>query len=356
MATIYPGAKWRPLAATQPSRMSGHDLIILHTMVGSLWGTDSYFMDNGYGGTESHFGVGGDGEILQWVDLECRADANLDANDNAISIETADMDPEFDDWGGSNVPAWTDAQIEANAQIVAWCCARWNIPCSLIPDSKPGRRGVGYHRQGIDNWRVSGGEYWSNSTGKVCPGDRRVNQVQQVITRAQAILNGEEGDWLDMATQTEYEASQRRVLNEGTGQGQISWAGTSKATLGTVQGLVNQLNATQAALIASMAESEEDIIEAITNVINEAVSGIDDGCMPRGVSTEELAYAIVSVMGAALFGKGAPQGPSTWSGFCLIGRHDLCTKDDCRCPHHKEQEAPDQSPEPPVVLPADQDS
>jgi hypothetical protein len=40
----------------------------------------------------------------------------------------------------------------------------------------------------------------------------------------------------------------RQVLNEGTGSGQPNWAGTSKATLGTVQGLVNQANEIKAAI------------------------------------------------------------------------------------------------------------
>jgi hypothetical protein len=73
-----PGAKWVPLAANwdkQP-RLLKHDLVILHTMVGSLWGTDGYFRRDGYGGAESHFGVGYDGEILQWQDTNYKAEAN----------------------------------------------------------------------------------------------------------------------------------------------------------------------------------------------------------------------------------------------------------------------------------------
>lgn len=342
MATIYPGANYRPLAVGQPGYLSGHDLVLLHTMVGSLWGTDAYFRREGYSGTESHFGVGPDGEVLQWVDLERRADANLYANDNAISIETADFGSGFGEWGGSNVPAWTTAQLEAIAQIVAWCCARWNIPCSLIPDSRPGRRGVGYHRQGIDPYRAAGGEQWSTSTGKVCPGDRRVAQIPQVISRANAIIHGaSEGDWLSMATETEVKNALRAVLNEGTGYGQSNWAGTCKTDLSTSQGLVNQLAATQAALLAAGAESQEEIIASITAVIYQAVDAIPDDVLPRGVSTGELAEAITVTMGQALFGTGEspPEGSMPWSAFCLIGNHDLCTSDTCECPHHSESES-----------------
>lgn len=191
--TLYPHAQWRPLADQQPGRMSGHDLIILHTAVGSLASTDAYFREGGYGGTESHFGVGHDGTVYQWTDLECRADANLDANSHAISIETADRGEGFPYWdpGGTDVPAWRPEQVEAIAQIVAWCAQRYSIPLVLVPDSKPGRRGVGYHRQGIDPWRVDSGERWSTHPGKVCPGERRISQVPAVIDRARAIAAGD---------------------------------------------------------------------------------------------------------------------------------------------------------------------
>jgi len=45
-----------------------------------------------------------------------------------------------------------------------------------------------------------------------------------------------------MATQADLEGAVRKVLNEGTAFGQLSWAGTSKATLHTLQAIVNILN------------------------------------------------------------------------------------------------------------------
>jgi hypothetical protein len=44
-----------------------------------------------------------------------------------------------------------------------------------------------------------------------------------------------------MATATDLERVVRKVLNEGTGAGQKSWAGTSKATLASIQHLHNLL-------------------------------------------------------------------------------------------------------------------
>jgi N-acetylmuramoyl-L-alanine amidase len=192
----YPGAAWRPLANDWASQrtMVQHDIICLHTMVGSLWGTDAFFRSDGYGGAESHFGVGYNGETLQWQDTSRQAEANLNGNHRIISIETADYGPGFGTWNVSDasaVPAWTPEQVERIAEIVAWACRTHSIPCELVPDSRPTRRGVAYHRQGIPGWGlVPGGEVWSSARGKVCPGNRRVAQIPLVISRARAILAG----------------------------------------------------------------------------------------------------------------------------------------------------------------------
>lgn len=196
-----PGAKWQPLAtnfASQP-KMRAYDIICVHTMVGGLIGTDGYFRTGnglGYAGTESHFGTGGEGEIVQWQDTLYQAEANLNGNHHILSIENADMGPGFPKWNtqdGSAVPAFTEAQREAIAQIIAWACKAHNIPCVLIPDAKPGRRGIGYHRQGVPGYMVAGAERWSNAQGKVCPGNRRVAQIPGIIKRAQAILAANNG-------------------------------------------------------------------------------------------------------------------------------------------------------------------
>lgn len=191
-----PLAQWRPLGDNPEHQplMSKYDLIVIHTMVGTLAGTDSMFKQDGYVGVESHFGTGYiDGKVTayQWVDTARTADANLDANPRAISIENADTSTPFPAWKGSDVPPFTDEQAELIAQITAWACKQHNIPAVLAPDSRPGSRGIAWHRMGIDPYRVAGGEKWSDSYGKVCPGDARIEQVKNVIVpRVQAILHG----------------------------------------------------------------------------------------------------------------------------------------------------------------------
>lgn len=190
-----PGVKQRPLAPvmTQP-RMLSHDIVCIHTMVGSLAGTESWFFRDGYTGTESHFGTGGDGEIRQWVDTAHSADANYQGSRRVISIENADHGAEFSKWNtsGDNVPPFTPAQIEANAQIIAWAHRTYGIPLRLISNTLPGQRGIGYHAQGVPgNGLVAGGVSWSTARGKVCPGRRRIAQIPQIITRAQQIVTGQ---------------------------------------------------------------------------------------------------------------------------------------------------------------------
>lgn len=190
---------WKPLSANwaaQP-RMAPVDIISIHTMVYDLVSCDAMFRGNGYGGVFSHFGIGGAGECWQWQDTAYRAAANLNGNHHIISIECADRGAPFPNWNvndGSAVPAFTDAQCETLAQLIASLCKAHDIPCVLIQDSKPGRRGIGYHRQGVplkkgDTVSQTGGELWSASAGKVCPGNRRIAQIPGIVARAQQILN-----------------------------------------------------------------------------------------------------------------------------------------------------------------------
>jgi hypothetical protein len=151
------------------------------------------FRRNAPTGTNSHFGTGANGEIWQWVDTAYRSAANLYGNGRVVSIENADFGPGFPSWNtndGAQVPAFTPKQIEANAQILAWANKVHGIPLELVPDSKPGRRGVAYHRQGVPGYMVPGGEQWSNSRGKVCPGNKRIAQIPQIIDRARQIASG----------------------------------------------------------------------------------------------------------------------------------------------------------------------
>lgn len=186
-----PHAEWDPLGPQAEPPMQKHDIICFHTMAATLEGVRVGFKRDGYHGVESHFGVGGSGKAYQWQDLAFQADANLDGNWHVISIETEDRGQHFPEWEGTNVPPWTREQMDKLVEITAWLCKRFDIPPKLIPNTRPGNRGLAYHRQGIDGnfnpptfkfpGRVEGGEKWSDAFGKVCPGDPRINQLINVI-------------------------------------------------------------------------------------------------------------------------------------------------------------------------------
>jgi hypothetical protein len=183
-----PGARW--LGEHSPKvPMSRYDIVCEHTIVGFA------------PAHAAHFSVHHDGTIDQSRDTRWRSGANLDGNHRVIAIENEDHGPAFGAWNvndGHAVPAFTPAQIEANAKILAWAHQTHGIPLQLCPNSRPTSRGLAYHRQGIDGnfgdyafpGRVPGGELWTKSRGKVCPGDRRIAAREQILARARQIVAG----------------------------------------------------------------------------------------------------------------------------------------------------------------------
>lgn len=259
MAAHAPMATWKPFTG-KSTRSLVPDIICVHTMVGTLSG--SWAWANQAGNPYWHFGLGGDGTLWQCVDLDFRSAANLEGNYHVIPIETADMGAPFPSWSGSNVPAWTPAQVDKLVSLITWLCKQFQIPPVLVPDTKPVRRGLAYHRQGIDPWRAPGGEKWSNATGKQCPGDRRITQFRNtVIPRVQAALTGE-----DDMTPAECEAAVRKVLNEGTGTGLANWADTNQQILSVGRQTFNRVGAVQ----ASIGTIDEAVVAALTEAITEA--------------------------------------------------------------------------------------
>lgn len=171
----------------------------------------------------AHFSVRSDGYIWQHRDTNRQSAANYQGNSHVIAIETEDHGAAFGSWSGSDVPAWTPAQVEAIAKIAAWAHQVHGIPLVALPDSRRNSAGIGYHRQGIDgnftNGRIAGGELWSTSRGKVCPGDRRISQMPQIISRAQEIAGLGGGSFLSGLS----DAEQRALYNRIFGMLQQRW-------------------------------------------------------------------------------------------------------------------------------------
>ncbi len=183
---IYPGARVDLITAGVNSRrtldrVDGH---IKHTIVGGASGCIAMFQRNGYGGSNSHFVIAGDGTVTQLVDTKYRANCQVDGNWRFISTEHEDMGKLFPDWNtnnADNVPAFTDAQIDAQIDLDVWLAGIYDYPIRLMQSSLTSERGIGYHKLGCDPIRVSGGEKWSSSYGKGCPGPKRIDQLKTLV-------------------------------------------------------------------------------------------------------------------------------------------------------------------------------
>lgn len=167
---IFPGAIYQPInLGSNPARRQKGGRFILHVAVSNAQSLKPW-NDNTW-----HFYVAKNGQIFQYVDTDYRAYCNRDANYEAVSVETA---------GGvtnADREPWTHEQLVSLAAIARWLHETEGIPLDLIPDSLKGRRGIGYHRQGIDPWRAPGGELWSASRGKICPGAGKIAQIPQML-------------------------------------------------------------------------------------------------------------------------------------------------------------------------------
>ena len=210
-----PGTEW--VGEHGSLGMLRYEIVCLHTIVGNP------------PAHAAHFSTRADGHIYQSRDTRFQSGANYQGNHRVIAIESDDLGPEYGEWGRDpkRVPAYTDPQIEAIAKILAWCHRTHNIPLEQCPDSRPGSRGIAYHRQGIDGnfyaegyaygGRLYGGEVWTKSAGKACPGDKRIAQQPRIIKRARQLAGLERGDTM-----------QNLIIAHRTGEAQ-HWVGNGIA-------------------------------------------------------------------------------------------------------------------------------
>ena len=115
---------------------------------------------------ESHFGLGYEGDLGQYIGTETRADANAGANrradgTGAVSIETAS--------NTSGTDPWTAAQIEQLIRLGVWLHQQHGIPLRICRTASD--PGFGYHSLFRE---------WSTS-GTACPGAARIKQFKEVV-------------------------------------------------------------------------------------------------------------------------------------------------------------------------------
>ncbi|MET8585730.1 peptidoglycan-binding protein [Streptomyces collinus] len=176
---VMPGAQFRPVPNKTTGGMRGYYGVVLHTMQGTLWGSDAWFR-NPKAQASSHFGVGKDGTILQWVDTVDRAWAEAAGNPYWISIEHE----------GKSGDSLTQAQIDADAKILAWVHKTHDVQLKST-DSVSGR-GLGWHGMG--------GADWGGHTA--CPGTPVKNQRAAILKATEALLGADTGGTSSASTYT----------------------------------------------------------------------------------------------------------------------------------------------------------
>ncbi|MGW1938947.1 peptidoglycan recognition protein family protein [Streptomyces goshikiensis] len=163
----YPGAErmeLQPESDSQPAIRPTQ--LILHSLAASWTPKRTFEFWRDSTNLESHWGLGYDGSLAQYIGTQTRADACFKANlrsdgTGALSLESASNLDHTD--------PWTAAQIETIIRLGVWVHEHHGIPlriCRTWDDP-----GFGYHRMFPQ---------WSDG-GTACPGDARVKQFREVI-------------------------------------------------------------------------------------------------------------------------------------------------------------------------------
>ncbi|GGV73653.1 hypothetical protein GCM10010294_36080 [Streptomyces griseoloalbus] len=158
----YREATWLPIPENTAQPRITPTQLILHSAA-APWSPErlrDFWNERGVV-TESHFGVGYDGAVGQFVDTNVRADANASANSRAISVESAA--------NTENSDPWTPHQLDTLVGIMVWAHRTHGIPARICrSDTDPG---FGIHRM-FRTWSLGGTE---------CPGNARAKQFTDTL-------------------------------------------------------------------------------------------------------------------------------------------------------------------------------
>jgi len=158
---IYPKAVQRLIPPGPNDPPIVPRIAVLHVDAGNAETLYYYFRDRS-GGIESHFFIKKDGTVEQYRDIYWQADANLDGNDFAVSIETQGYGP----------GEWTAAQLASIKRLLLWLHNETDIPlkrCTAWDGV-----GVGYHVM----WGAP--SHWT-PVAKTCPGPDRIKQFEALL-------------------------------------------------------------------------------------------------------------------------------------------------------------------------------
>lgn len=137
LTTIILTGYMQIISKKSPNFFSGRggkkpEIVVLHIMAGTLAGTDTWFGKTS-SQVSSHYGIGADGTIHQYVDEKDTAWANgRVSNPTSTIVKSKGGNPNqysiSIEHEGNDLSKQPNAEIEASAALVADICSRWGIP------------------------------------------------------------------------------------------------------------------------------------------------------------------------------------------------------------------------------------
>lgn len=172
-------AEWRGPTPNHGGPMLEQRGVVVHIAEGGYEGTISW-CKNPASNVSSHFVVAADGRIAQLIDTDVTAWTQIAGNGHWLSVENEGFTPN----------ALTDAQVEANARILAKAHQVYGVPLQIATD--PTGRGLGHHSMGTNGGSVPT-DTWTGPTWghEDCPGPAIINQKPRIVAIAGGTMASE---------------------------------------------------------------------------------------------------------------------------------------------------------------------
>lgn len=199
--------------------------------------------------------------IAQQISIKIKGGHAYQGNADLIGVETQ---------GGvynANGEPWDDYQLFSLAYIAWWCRLQWGGSYPLQLMGRSDDTGIGWHRLGCRgnfpalpdiragfNQRPGSWQLWSTATGKICPGDAKVQQMPTVLALAQQLANGTPPTPTPVPPEDDmFSDSDRALLQQTLAAAQAATAEAQRATAAANAATVRAQAATDQAAAATRA-------------------------------------------------------------------------------------------------------
>ena len=163
-----PFAEWwgDNLSNKTKGSMYAHHGLVVHADGVDNTDADNNWFHNPKAQVSAHFGIRNDGTVVQWVDTDDTAWAEVGGNHYWVSVE-------FESKG----EPLTQAQVESGAKLFAWLWHLYRFTLQVTADVTA--EGLIHHSAGGADW---GGHF-------DCPGNRIIEQKPLILARAKDLLD-----------------------------------------------------------------------------------------------------------------------------------------------------------------------